>query len=181
MSRIAALDPETTLGESRPIFDAIHRKLGMVPMMMRVMGNSPAVLNAYLSFSEALAKNVIGSKLTELIALTVVNKNSCEYCTTAHVFIASHILKLDHEIIALALEGRASSKKLQSALSFVTELVEKNGNVSDQTIQNMRLEGFTDSDIIEISACTALNMFTNIINNISKPEIDFPKIILQYQ
>jgi hypothetical protein len=34
----------------------VHGKLGMVAHMMRTMGSSPAVLNAYLSFAGAWAR-----------------------------------------------------------------------------------------------------------------------------
>ena len=43
MQRLIALDPETTTGKSKELFNAIQSKLGMVPNMMRTMGNSPAV------------------------------------------------------------------------------------------------------------------------------------------
>lgn len=49
MQRIKALNPDETTGKSKELFNAIQTKLGMVPNMMRTMGNSPAVLNAYLS------------------------------------------------------------------------------------------------------------------------------------
>ena len=48
MQKIVALNPETTTGKSKDLFNAVQSKLGMVPNMMRTMGNSPAVLNGYL-------------------------------------------------------------------------------------------------------------------------------------
>ena len=76
MQRLTALDPETTTGKSKDLFTVIQGKLGMVPNMMRTMGNSPAVLNGYLSFNAALSEGVLGAKLGELIAITVANANA---------------------------------------------------------------------------------------------------------
>lgn len=47
MPRLKALDPESTSGKSKELFNAIQIKLGMVPNMMRTMGNSSAVLQGY--------------------------------------------------------------------------------------------------------------------------------------
>ena len=39
MQRIPALVPEETTTKSKEMFDAIQKKLGMVPNMMRTSGN----------------------------------------------------------------------------------------------------------------------------------------------
>jgi len=44
MTRLQALDPKDATGRSKELFDGIQGKLGMVPNMMRTMGNSSAVL-----------------------------------------------------------------------------------------------------------------------------------------
>lgn len=97
MQRLIALDPETTTGKSKDLFNAIQNKLGMVPNMMRTMGNSPAVLNGYLSLNAALSEGKLGAKLGELIALTIANANSCEYCNAAHSFIGEKLVQVAEE------------------------------------------------------------------------------------
>ena len=44
MNRLQALNPSTTTGKTKELFNGIEAKLGMVPNMMRIMGNSSAVL-----------------------------------------------------------------------------------------------------------------------------------------
>jgi len=90
MQNISALNPDKATGKLKDLFTAIQSKFGMVPNMMRTMGNSPAVLNAYLSFSKALSENSIDAKLGEQIALTVANANGCGYCNAAHSFIGEN-------------------------------------------------------------------------------------------
>ena len=63
MNRLQALNPETTTGRSKELFNGIQAKLGMVPNMMRTMGNSPAVLEGYLNLSGALSNGSLSSKL----------------------------------------------------------------------------------------------------------------------
>ena len=63
MTRLQVLDPKDATGKSKELFDGIQSKLGMVPNMMKTMGNSPAVLEGYLGLSGALSQASIGGKL----------------------------------------------------------------------------------------------------------------------
>src|SRR5579872_4718549 len=134
MQRITALDPEKTTGKVKDLFYAIQTKLGMVPNMMRTMGNSHAVLDGYLSFNGALGAGKIGGKLGTLIAITVANANRCEYCNAAHSFIGEKLVSIDSDAISAAREGRSGDAKTQAALVFARTLVEKRGHIVDSDI-----------------------------------------------
>lgn len=178
MQRINALNPETTTGKSKDFFNVIQGKLGMVPNMMRTMGNSPAVLNGYLSFSGALGESKIGGKLGELIALTVANANGCEYCNAAHSFIGEKLVGIDSNTIQLAKEGKSNDAKVQAALSFSRTLIAKKGNVSHEDINALKEAGFSEGEITEIIAHIGLNLFTNYFNNAINVAVDFPEAAL---
>ncbi len=60
MTRITAIEPAKATGKAKELLDAVKNKVGRVPNMMRTMAHSPAVLEAYLNFSAALA----GGQLT---------------------------------------------------------------------------------------------------------------------
>jgi hypothetical protein len=59
-------------------------------------------------------------------------------------------------------------------LRFTQAVVLQRGNVRDEALQAVRQAGFSDADIIEIVANIALNIFTNYLNLVSNPELDFP-------
>lgn len=178
MQKINALDPATTTGKSKELFNAIQGKLGMVPNMMRTMGNSPAVLNGYLSFSGALGESSIGGKLGELIALTVANVNSCDYCNAAHSFIGQKLVGIDNVTIELAKIGRSKDEKIQAALTFAKTVVIKKGNVSEADVDAVKKAGYAEDAIAEIIAHVALNIFTNYFNNAAGVKVDFPQTSL---
>ena len=175
MQKIKALDPATTTGKSKELFNAVQNKLGMVPNMMRTMGNSPAVLNGYLSFSGALGASSIGAKLGELIALTVANANNCEYCNAAHTFIGEKLVGIDTASIELAKEGKSADSKIQAALTFAQTLVSKKGIITEADVEVVKNVGYSDEAVAEIIAHTALNIFTNYFNNATSVVVDFPK------
>ena len=93
MTRLTALNPEEVTGKTKDLFNAVQAKLGVVPNMMRTMGNSPAVLEGYLNLSGALSHGKLSAKTGELIALTVSESNSCDYCLAAHTFIGEKLIK----------------------------------------------------------------------------------------
>ncbi|MES2279223.1 MAG: carboxymuconolactone decarboxylase family protein [Bacteroidota bacterium] len=178
MQRLTALNPETTTGEAKELFNAIQGKLGMVPNMMRTLGNSPAALNGYLSLNAALGKSSIGPKLGELLALTIANANSCEYCNAAHSFIGEKLVHIDTKAIADAREGLSADAKIQAALDFARIIVEKKGLVNEADVTALKTAGYSDAGVAEIIAHVGLNILTNYFNNAARVTVDFPQVEL---
>lgn len=181
MARLIALSPDETTGKSKELFNAIHGKLGMVPNMMRTMGNSPAVLNGYLSLSGALNESSIGGKLNELIALTVANANGCDYCNAAHSYIGEKLVGIDVASIDAARYGQSKDTKIEAALIFAKEVVATRGQVATSDIEAVKAAGYNDAHVAEIIAAVALNIFTNYFNNVSETVVDFPEVVLVSQ
>lgn len=178
MQRLTTLNPETTTGKSKELFDAIQGKLGMVPNMMRTMGNSPAVLNGYLQLNTALGASKIGAKLGELLALTIANANGCEYCNAAHSFIGEKLVHIDGDEINDARQGHSSDPKTQAALTFARQLVENKGRVTSADIEAVKAAGYDEGNVAEIIAHVGLNLLTNYFNNAVRVEVDFPQVEL---
>lgn len=175
MARLTALNPEATEGKSKELFNAVKGKMGMVPNMMRTMGNSPAVLNGYLGFSAALNSATLDPKLRELVSLMVANENGCDYCNSAHSFIGGKI-GLNTEVLAQARSGVSSDEKTHAALEFAKAILDTKGNVSDYEIEKFKKAGFGEEQIAEMIAAVSLSIFTNYFNNVVKTDIDFPKL-----
>ncbi|MBX7223543.1 MAG: carboxymuconolactone decarboxylase family protein [Blastocatellia bacterium] len=175
MPVITALNPQTTTGKSKTLFDAVQTKLGMVPNMMRTMGHAPAVLEGYLSFSGALAGGTLSAKLREQIALTVADANHCEYCLSAHSAIGKMVGLTPNQINASRIADDADPKT-KAILKLAYEIVRNRGELSPSAIETVRQAGVSDGELAEIIANVSLNIFTNYFNHIAHTEIDFPKV-----
>lgn len=173
MARIAALDPNPTTGETRDLFEFVHAKLGMVPNMIREMANSPAVLDAYLQFSGALARGALGAKVRERIALAVAQANGSDYCLAAHT-ASGRMAGLTPCEIRDSRMGNAVDPKIDVLIRFARKIVDERGGVSDRDIAKVRAAGFDDSVITEVIAGVALSIFTSYFNNVADSKIDFP-------
>ncbi|MBI5442140.1 MAG: carboxymuconolactone decarboxylase family protein, partial [Deltaproteobacteria bacterium] len=86
--RIPLLDPESAPASVKETFAAVKAKIGMVPNLYRVLGQSAAALNAYLGLGKALETASLELPLREKIALAVSQKNGCAYCLSAHSAVA---------------------------------------------------------------------------------------------
>lgn len=177
MARIQPVSYEQSTGKTKELLDAVKAKLGMTPNMMKTMVQSPAVLEAYLNFNDALAGGKLNAPIREQIALSSAEINSCGYCASAHTAIGK-MVGLGEDAILAARNGNAADAKTDAALKFARTVIVNRGDVSDADFQAVKAAGFSDGEIGEIVANVALNIFTNYFNIIARTDIDFPTVPL---
>ncbi len=175
MTRIAQLDPQTAAGPAKTLFEGVQKKLGVVPNLIRVLGNAPAALQGYLNFSAALGDGSFSPKLREQIALTIAETNRCTYCLSAHSFIGGK-LGLTQQDLADARTAAAVDPRTDAILKLAQSIVVQRGELSATGLDQARQAGLTDGDIVETVAHVALNIFSNYINHIAGTVIDFPEV-----
>ena len=175
MNRITQLDPATATGKTKQLFDGVQTKLGLVPNLFRVLGNSPAALEGYLNFSGALAGGALNAKVREQIALAVAEGNLCSYCLSAHTFIGGKV-GLTQKEVADARHAAAATNKTDAILKLARSIIVQRGEVSDADLKAARTSGLTYGEIVETTANAALNIFTNYINHVARTVVDFPEV-----
>jgi uncharacterized peroxidase-related enzyme len=176
MSRLNIPAVEQSPDASKPLLDAVKKQLGVVPNMMKLIGNSPAALEGYLSLNGSVAKGKLSGQLREQIALATAEYNGCDYCLSAHSYLGTHVAKLSGDEIEAARNGHSSDAQADAALRFARKVAESHGRVSDTDLASLRIAGFDDAAVIEIVVNVALNVLTNYVNNVAQTDIDFPKV-----
>jgi AhpD family alkylhydroperoxidase len=78
-------------GAAAEIIATVKARTGGVPNIFATMAQSPAALEAYLAFNGALSGGNLSPTLREQIALTVAGENACDYCASAHTFVAKSV------------------------------------------------------------------------------------------
>ncbi len=175
MARINAIETEEAAPNARTLLQGVQKKLGMTPNLMRTMANSPAVLEAYLGFSNSLGQSSLSPKLREQVALTVGEVNRCQYCLAAHSTLGK-MVGLGDEEIADSRRGVSPDRKTEAVLRFARKIVTERGWVSDADVAAVRAASVSDAEIAEIVAAVALNIFTNYFNHVAGTEVDFPEV-----
>lgn len=176
MTRLKAISPEEATGKAKELFDTIQSKLGVVPNMMRTMGNSPALLEGYLSLNSLLSHGKLGAKTGELLALAIGEANSCDYCLSAHSYIGEKLVHIDGDTLQNARSANSTDPKTDAILKFANILLDKRGRVSDADVDVVKAVGLTDGEIGEIVGHVGLNVLTNYFNNTANTAIDFPVV-----
>jgi uncharacterized peroxidase-related enzyme len=176
MNRIAIPTSEQTPAASLPLLDAVKKQLGVVPNLMKLVGNSPAALEGYLSLNGALSKGAFDAKTRERIALAIAEFNGCSYCLSAHTYLGKNVAKLDDAEIAANRNGSSSDLKAAAAVHFATRVAIERGHVSDADLNAVKAAGYSQAEIVEMVLHVALNTLTNYINEVAQTEIDFPKV-----
>jgi len=175
MSRITPVTDDNAPESSRPGLDRVKASFGGVANIFSVFANSPAALNGYLDFNNALSDGLLSAELREQIALTVAAVNHCDYCASAHTVLGK-MAGLSDDNIHKALMATASDEKSAVALSFAKKLIQQRGNVSDEDIQELSEQGYCQGAIVEIIANVALNILTNYVNVAAQTDVDFPLV-----
>ncbi len=174
-TRIKTLNPETTTGKSKELFNAVENKLGFIPNLIKVFGNSPATLQTYLNLGELTASGNFNNKFREQLALAIAEENSCNYCLSAHTTIGK-MNGLTVEETEQNRQGLATDAKTQAGLQFAQAVTKNRGQVSTETIQAAKAAGYNDGDILEIVLNVVSNTLTNYVNHIAETEVDFPNV-----
>jgi len=167
---------EAAPAASRPLLEAVKQQLGIAPNLFRLVSNSPAALEGYLSLSGALAKGVLPAPTRERIALAVAEINGCSYCLSAHTYLGKNLAKLDDAEITANRNGSSNDAKAEAAVKFALKVARERGHVSEADLRAVRSAGYNDAQVIEMVLHVALNTWTNYINEVAKTDIDFPVV-----
>ncbi len=71
------MNADTVGGKTNDLFEMIEKRMGRVPNMIRIMGHSPAILDAYLYFNKAFEQTKTTPVLRSLISAAVSSANEC--------------------------------------------------------------------------------------------------------
>ena len=164
--------------KSQPLLEAVHKQLGSVPNMFRLISTSPQALEGYLGLSGALGKGELPAATRERIALAVAEVNGCSYCLSAHTYFGATAAKLSAEELESARRGRSQDAHVEALLTLSNAIASNAGDVDEADVAAARLGGVTEEEIGEVVANLALNILTNYFNVLAKVDNDWPVVSL---
>jgi uncharacterized peroxidase-related enzyme len=158
---------------SRPLLEDVKWQLGSVPSLFRLVANSPAAPEGYLSMQGALAKGALPAATRERIALAVAEINGCNYCLAAHTYLARNVRRLDDAEIAANRAGSSGDARARAAARFAATVARERGHLGSEDLAAVGAAGY-DAQVVEIVQHVALNAWTNYVNEVAATDIDFP-------
>jgi uncharacterized peroxidase-related enzyme len=175
--RISPIDPAKATGEAATLLDTVKKAFGRVPNAFGTAANSPPALASIMELSATTGRFSLDAATGERIAIAIAQRNQCGYCLSAHTAIG-RMKGLSASDLSAAQQATASDPKTKAILQLAVEINETRGHISDAALAAARREGVTDAEVVEIVAHVTLNVFTNYLNSVSEPTIDFPVVAL---
>jgi len=151
-----------------------------IPNFLKILAKAPAAALVYMRVDGTLAAGQLSERQREQIALTVAEINGSNYCVQAHSVIGTNTGLTENEI-QLARHASSTDARTDEILRFTQAVVLQRGDVSEEELRALRQAGISDSEIIEIMANIALNIFTNYLNILCRTEVDFPMVVRRGQ
>lgn len=166
---------ENAPAASQPILAAAKKAYGFAPNLLGLMGNHPALLNAYWQGDNFLAKNSVLTAIERQVAFLAASyENNCHYCMAAHSTLGQMAKVPQDAIDALRAGTTIPDAKLEALSQYVKATTVKRGRVSQEDIQNFLDAGFTKESQLEVITIVGFKVFTNYINYLAQTPVDAP-------
>ena len=158
---------------------AVQEKSGFVPNVFLALANRPDEFRAFFAYHDALMEKEGG--LTkgerEMIVVATSAHNQCIYCVVAH----GAILRIREKNPQLADQIAANYRKAditprqKAMLDFALKVSKSSHEINNADIDDMRELGFSNDDIWDIGAISALFALSNRMANLTsmRPNDEF--------
>ena len=143
----------------------IQEKAGFIPNVFLALAYRPDELRAFMAYHDALILRDSGLSKAEkeMIIVATSAKNDCLYCVVAHGAIL-RIYAKDSKIsdqIATDYTKADITEKQKAVLDFAVKTATNAAKISAADLEQLRTYGFSENDIWDIGAITALFALSN--------------------
>lgn len=173
MARLNIVTPAQASGQTKELYEAIQRAIGMVPNLYQGMGNSPVALEGVLHTDGILKKGQLSGAEIEAIKLAVSEAYGCDYCLAAHTLMGKKAGLTAEDTISIR-RGTAQQPRLDALVKFVNAALHPQARVSDSDLGAVKAAGYNDAQIAETIQAIAQTVFTNLFNRVNQTTLDFP-------
>ena len=175
MTRITVHTTDNAPESVRPELGALAQKFGKVLNIHGAMAHSPVVLQTYVALQQVIGDyGTFDGRTREAIALVVGNVDECDYCQSAHTSGAKAAGLSEEQTIAIRRGDVDFDPKLAALLELTRQSTADKGSVTDEAWQSALDAGWSDTELTEVSAHIALNLFTNYFNHLVETDLDLP-------
>jgi len=167
MSWIEEVEVSEADGNLADMYAQLEKQRGKVSNILKVHSLNPAALGNHLDLYMTLmfGKSGLSRMEREAIAVVVSANNECEYCVNHHTEALRRYID-DEETLNL-LATADGLETLEPRLSNITRHAEKltsaPGAMTESDLGELRAEGLSDKDILDLTLIVAYFNFVNRI------------------
>jgi len=154
----------------RARIDAVQEKAGFVPNVFLTLAHRPDEFRAFFAYHDALMEKESGLTKAEreMIVVATSGANQCQYCVVAHGAILRIRAKnpLIAEQVAINYRKADISARQKAMLDFALKVSRHAEQIGEADFDALKRHGFTDEDIWDIGAISALFALSNRMANL---------------
>ena len=143
----------------------VQAKTGFIPNVFLVLAHRPDECRAFFAYYDALMLRDSGLSKAEreMIVVATSAANGCPYCVVAHGAVLRIYAKAPILADQLAVNYRHAdvAPRQRAMLDFAVKMARRPEEIEDADLQTLREAGFSDEDIWDIGAITALFAMSN--------------------
>ena len=143
----------------------VQAKTGFIPNVFLVLAHRPDECRAFFAYYDALMLRDGGLSKAEreMIVVATSAANACPYCVVAHGAVLRIYAKNPILADQLAVNYRHAdiTDRQRAMLDFALKMARQPEEIEEADVETLRGEGFSDEDIWDIGAITALFAMSN--------------------
>ncbi|TXH50782.1 MAG: alkylhydroperoxidase [Burkholderiaceae bacterium] len=156
----------------------VQEKSGFVPNVFLALAHRPDEFRAFFAYHDALMLRPSGLSKgeKEMIVVATSGANRCLYCVVAHGAILRIYEKKPMLADQVAVNHRKAdiTPRQRAMLDFAMKVCLQSAEVGESDFEALKAHGFSDEDIWDIGAITALfglsNRMANLVSMQPNPE-----------
>jgi uncharacterized peroxidase-related enzyme len=148
---------------------AVQEKAGFVPNVFLALAHRPEEFRAFFAYHDALMEKEGGITKAEreMIVVATSGANQCQYCVVAHGAIlrirAKNALIADQ--VAVNYRKADLTPRQRAMLDFAMKVSRRSEEIGEADFEPLRKHGFSDEEIWDIAAISALFALSNRMAN----------------
>ena len=160
MAFLASIGSNEAKGELDKLYKNSLETHGYIPNYTRAFSHRPGVMAAWVNLLTEI-RNSIDDKRYELITLAAAKALQSSYCMLAHgSVLVSRFYDVD-DVAQIAKDHHSAglSDAEISMMDFAIKIVEDASSITQEDIDNLRNQGFSDEEIFDIAVTAAARCF----------------------
>jgi uncharacterized peroxidase-related enzyme len=176
-ARVPLLEREQVTAEAGALYDKLLTDRGCVPNMFRALANVPSLaLGIAALLKPLMGEGALVGWYKELIATRVASLNECEYCISAHRYLASQRGATQDQVESYDnFEAGPFTEKEKAGFRYAS-LLHISGHAIDEAAFNAVSTHFNSEELIELTAvAAAFEFFPRFNSALHIPVTPLPK------
>ncbi|MDX1517880.1 MAG: peroxidase-related enzyme [Woeseiaceae bacterium] len=165
MAWIEEIDVDEADGKLAEMYAELIEKRGKVSNILKVHSLNPDALGNHLDLYMTImfGKSGLSRAEREAIAVVVSANNDCAYCVQHHAEALRRYIK-DEEILSMLMTAdglETLEPRLSNIVRHAEKLTTAPGAMTESDLDELRVVGLDDRDILDLSLITAYFNFVN--------------------